>query len=893
MQLAEFRCIRVSVASTGEVQALAVGNSTVQAICNGMSASASLGVVPSSGSQQTQPSNVQYQWEAPVPGSTDSLGSLTIVASNGTPTEVLRPAVRSVFGTMRCVSAAWDKANQMLTIAYEVGGLPLHIALTPVERQGQLTVSMSADAPLISSLDAGTWNALLEAQPLVVPYYDGKVSYMAATGDFANAWWDWHSTGSTILSATDAQYSPRTDGSLALMHEQLNVVMSPNVDEVLPSPGNQASPYMSQMAGRMVIDIWTAGFSAVQQGIEELGDYGLKNCAAIIHDWQHAGYDNALPEHYTANPNLGGDPALSSAVAAGKSSGCLMAVHENYVDYYPNYPQFDAAAVSLTSDGDWLASWKNGLGIQSYSAKPSWILKNAAMESPIIHQRYGTTADYLDVSSAAPISSHGDLDARQPNAGSLTAWMQANASLWAYERQTHGGPVLGEGLNHWYYSGQLDGVEAQLGDGYPLGTDVNLPLFVDFDLLRMHPLQVNHGMGYYGRWVHSGSSITSTEQMDAYRMQEIAYGHAPFVDTTNWNDVTHAFVEGGLVTPVAASYGTAHVSAIQYAMDGSWVSPSQAARNGTFATVEVTYNNGLSIAANASSTPVLWNGFAVPQYGWVAKGNQLLAYTAMCGGNICDYAETPTSLFANARNQSDLRIGVAPAAPSAISVQPKAYRQLSILYNWKVFQKVASNYEVFVHFVNDDDLQTDAGIVFQDDHETASPTSSWVPNTLLTDGPWTVPVPSSVPDGKDSIRMGLYDPNTGNRVHLAGIDDGTERYIVGYLIISQGGNVMNLEPPPVEEDDPRLNAAGSVVNFGSIQTDGMVSVDQENGQWVLRSFPRNRAVTVLLDSSRFPVPVTVQAVGGNVQQVMPISQGQYWQLPMVNAKTYAWPIPSD
>ena len=28
-----------------------------------------------------------------------------------------------------------------------------------------------------------------------------------------------------------------------------------------------------------------------------------------------------------------------------------MAVHENYVDYYPNYPEFDPAAVALNSDG--------------------------------------------------------------------------------------------------------------------------------------------------------------------------------------------------------------------------------------------------------------------------------------------------------------------------------------------------------------------------------------------------------------------------------------------------------------------------------------------------------------------------------------------------------------
>ena len=877
----------LTVDASGNVLAISPGVALVKATCSEAAAMASI-QIPAAGPAATIQS--AYQWQAPEPGSSNSLGALAFVTAQGAKVELLHAAIQSNLGTMKCLSSVWDASGQNLTITYSVGGIIVHVMLSPLVQQGTATIGIAADTPVVSSVDMGAWASNLQPAKIVVPYYTGSIWYLGTVSQYGGAWWDWRATGATALSGTAAQYQPRTDGTLAPMHEQLVVALSPNVDDVFPFPGNTPSPYRSEMAGRMVLDIWTPGFWVIQQGLAELGDYGIEGCAGIIHDWQHAGYDNALPEHYTANESLGGDAGLIAAVAAGKANNCLMAVHENYVDYYPNYPAFDTSAISLTSNGDWLNSWLNGLKIQSYSTKPTWIVKNAANESPVIHEKYGTTAAYLDVSSAASISSHGDMDARESNAGALTSWTQANSALWAYERQTHAGPVLGEGLDHWYYSGLLDGVEAQLGAGIRLSDGEKIPLFVDFDLLRMHPLQVNHGMGYFGRWVQSGSTITTTSQMDAYRTQEIAFGHAPFMDTTYWNDVVHAFVESNLVSPVAVSYGTAQANSIQYQIQNAWVSPSAAARVGQFSTVQVVYDSGVAVVANVAPAYVQWQGLTLPQYGWAAKGDQLLAYTAMCGEVICDYAETVTSVFANARNQTDMRIGMAPAQPSVANIRSNGNHGFSITYGWQVYQNLSSAYEVFVHFVNDSQINIDAGIVFQEDHMPAKPTSQWAAGTAVEDGPWTVQIPSAVRDGTYSIRMGLYDPQTGTRVQLAGDDDGTERYIVGYLTISNGGTAVSFAPPPVTANDPRLNASGAVLNFGTVQTDGMVSIRQEGDQWVLRPFPRNRAFTILLDGTRFPMPPSVQAAGGMTPAITPVPNGQFWQLPLTGAKSYSWPI---
>src|ERR1039457_394935 len=73
--------------------------------------------------------------------------------------------------------------------------------------------------------------------------------------------------------------------------------------------------------------------------------------------------------------------------------------------------------------------------------------------------------------------------------------------------------------------GLLDGVEAEFGGGAVANnSSAQAPLFVDFDLLKIHSRQVNYGIGDYQHWVEPGKDITTrTDLLDAYRMQEIIY----------------------------------------------------------------------------------------------------------------------------------------------------------------------------------------------------------------------------------------------------------------------------------------------------------------------------------------------------------------------------------
>jgi hypothetical protein len=158
---------------------------------------------------------------------------------------------------------------------------------------------------------------------------------------------------------------------------------------------------------------------------------------------------------------------------------------------------------------------------------------SALPQSPEIHRRFGTDASFIDVNSAVTPWWRTGFDTGLPGAGTFSTLAHASAELCAFERKTHGGPVFDEGRRHWFWSGLLDGAEAQFGEGVePDAGDT--PLFVDFDLLKIHPLQVNHGMGYYERWLLTGTDIEQPHQLDAYRMQEIIYGHAPFLGNMLW-----------------------------------------------------------------------------------------------------------------------------------------------------------------------------------------------------------------------------------------------------------------------------------------------------------------------------------------------------------------------
>jgi hypothetical protein len=774
---------------------------------------------------------------------------------------------------------------------YEVNGQTATVRSVAKLSGKSLVIDLSCDAPQIEAFEAGGWGPVLHRRQVPVPYYSGQVFYLAAEDLFAGTFLDWTASAASTHENTRAIYGARTDGSRNFLHERAVYTAAWHLAETLPNIPNPPSPFREHLADKIILDTWGGRFENIATNLMRLHDYGLRGCAVIIHDWQRSGYDNALPAHVPANEKLGGEPAMKQLVAVARQLGFDIALHENYVDYYPNYEGFNESEVALDSQGKRVNAWFNpGTKIQSFAVQPHAILPLAHRESAQIRERYQPNADYLDVHSAVPPWFHVDYRPGAEGAGSYQPVWAAHRQLWAFERATYGGPVLGEGCNHWFWSGLLDGVEAQFGDGWQAGAGRTAPLMVDFDLLKIHPLQFNHGMGYYERWWSAATwgSQPPMEVLDQYRMQEIIFGHAGFLGGSTYANVPLAWLEHHLVSPVTARYAAARPTAIEYQIHDRWVDGTQAAKAGVWNRVRVSYENGLVVTANQATNVLREGGLVLPQYGWSAQGAGVTAWTALCQDVIADFAETADSTLANARPAADWnQSGIHRLRPTVADFRPTGDRAFAFQYQWQVGETLPHDYQCFVHFVSGDN------IVFQNDHTLPRGTSTWQVGDVVPDGPHEIHLPAGLPDGAYGVRIGLYQPDDG-RLALQGRNDGQDRIQLGTLQVREQGRKITFDPvtPAAGTDDDlyehRLNTAGKVLDFGDVRTDGSVLLRREAGEWVLRPWPRTRNFLVKLSATRFGQPAQVHCVGGATASVTPEADGGWWQVKLNGAAEYRW-----
>ncbi len=797
------------------------------------------------------------------------------------------------------VDVRWSRNGNGIVVVrtYRVGNDTATLRIQATISHKSLVLSVECDRPVIRQMDAGAWGPVLRRRQVVTPYYGGQVFYLPAENLFVNAILDWTHSNATFHDGLRAQYGALTDGRRNLLRERAVFTASWHAAEVLPNIPNSPSPFLKQVGDKIVLDIWGGRFEEIARDFEKLTEYGITNCIALIHVWQRSGYDNALPMHIPANADLGGDEGMKVLVQTGVRLGYLVALHENYVDYYPNYDYYDENDIALDSGGKKQLAWYNpGTKIQSFAVKPNAILRLAETQSPEIHRRYGTNANYLDVHSAVPPWFHVDMRAGEEGAGMFRRVWDVHRALWEYERKVHGGPTFGEGNNHWYWSGCLDGVEAQFGTGWSWGQGLEAPLAVDFDLLKIHPLQFNHGMGYYERWWSNArwGAVPPVVILDQYRVQEVAYGHAGFLGSAVWNLIPYAWLEHHLLTPVMARYATAKPVSIEYHVDGKWVDSTTAAKAGRWERMRVRYDNGLTIVANGAKEPLRVGAFTLPQFGWLATGAGVTAYTAERQGVVVDYAETSASLFVNARNLAHWNLtGLKRIRPEVAQFAQTGTRTFRVAYRWHVNDTLNRDYVCFVHFSQLPPEPWDEGIKFQQDHPLPKPTSQWRRGEQILDGEYTVTVPENIPDGDYQWSIGLWAVG-GARVPLEGEVDRHGRNLLGVLQIRDNGRTIRFVPERSTGADRlalytrNLNSEGKVVDSGAVRTNGSVLLRRRGQGWELIAYPRESDFVIELDASRFPVPERVQCVDGDVPAVEPQRRGNWWRLRLAGAKAYRW-----
>jgi len=293
--------------------------------------------------------------------------------------------------------------------------------------------------------------------------------------------------------------------------------------------------------------------------------------------------------------------------------------------------------------------------------------------SPRIDRRFDPDLVYDDQMTRSRPWDCVDMDARKPYAGRVDWALWAMNQVPLIENKTYGGPAFGEGGWHWLYAGNFDGSYAQ-GFWGSAGGAAKHPWLVDFDLLRLHPLETDIAMGYSPANYGLSSEEHGREWVwDRFLAASIAFGHLGIMCDWKCDALTcDAFLETpiGAIDPfvvrqyfvmqgLQTRYAMVKVSNIAYERAGVFHKTSDALRRGVVADnhVRVVYENGLELHANGSTDAgnvwivrTLERDFSLGQNGFVAtQDGKLVAYGALVDGRRVDYVEGERYLYFDAR----------------------------------------------------------------------------------------------------------------------------------------------------------------------------------------------------------------------------------------------------
>ena len=745
-----------------------------------------------------------------------------------------------------------------------------------------LTIDAATDAAWAEGYSLGQTGGAPLRRPLTVPYLAGHMAYLPVERLFTNRYLDWTVSNSSRCPQGDAVYEPKTDGQRNPLRESGFVTVSPCVNEVLPNLPGEPSPYLAKLGPLVMLDTWghhKGTYAGDAEHLRDLKDNGVDHLAIIHHVWQRYGYDVKLPDHLPADPRFGGDEGMRAYGRAANECGYLWSLHENYIDLYPDAPSYNAADRVLRADGSPSPAWFNqGTGVQSFGLKCNRALRFAQQNAPEIHRRFATTAAYLDVHTCVPPWHQLDHEASQPFAAMARGKVKHDRELFQYMRDTHGGPLFGEGHWQYHWTGWVDGVEAQVDGG-----EDHAP-FVDFDLLKLHPMMVNHGMGYYERWFRRGYNAVwgldagTPEQVDKYRAQEVAYGHAGFIGASQVTNVQWVAKEHHLMHAVQRLTGAAKVTDVRYEADGQLVPASVALALNARLRQRTTYTGGTTVYVNWGATPWTVAGRALPQWGFLVRGPNTEVTLCLRGDRFADWAECPEYVFADARTSFHM-----PYTGAQLDIEPrlKSFRHLGgnrveVTYEWHVGETTDTDWHCFVHGTNERSKRR-SDIEFQQDHALPRPASTWRVGETVVDGPHQLDLPAGF-DTYDLV-IGLHK---GPRALLKGPDAGQHRVLLGRLRLKRAGEqvtnvtfvpgaeVLAGQAVPRADFTAHLNPAGTLVDFGAVATDGSVKVNRGAQALTVFPYPRGREFLVKLDLARLAgravdpgrAKVTAKAAGG-------------------------------
>ena len=445
------------------------------------------------------------------------------------------------------------------------------------------------------------------------------------------------------------EYIQKTDGKRNDCFERLFLTVSPRFEEILPNIPNPKSPWMHVAGERL----WRAHGASKRdrdyQIWERTARYGMTKIVITDHEtgWRDGG--ESFTFRTKTAPKKGGDPSQAEYSKKLHALGFRYGIYNNYTDYSPVNEHWSEDMVNRLPNGDWQPAWA-----RCYGPKPTRAVEYEAKLTPEIQRKFKLSTAYCDVHTAVTPWGREDYDARVPGAGTMIAQLYPYGEIMLHQKRVWNGPVYSEGRNHYYYCGLTDGNYGQ-DPGYDPAKN---PWLVDFDLLKMHPLCCNFGMGgitmFYDRQTGLGASPAEREvRLDRFLAATIAFGHTGFfVREGGWRNAIRSYY---LLQQLHTRYAQETAAEIRYAdAKGDLLDTSAAVATGAFRRSQVVtkYSNGLMVWVNGNETETWQTPNALlPPNGYYAKSadGKLVVFSAIRNGGRADYCESPAYTFVDGR----------------------------------------------------------------------------------------------------------------------------------------------------------------------------------------------------------------------------------------------------
>ena len=304
------------------------------------------------------------------------------------------------------------------------------------------------------------------ADKIAIPFlkynHNDRPTILINDNKFSFMMFDWYHTNAsnftvgnpkaqTPFSGGKTIYIPKTDGKRNPAREKLFITVSSDIQEVLPTIDNPASPMRSMQADRLWAINGGANLDTLGKFVTDLRRKGVEKVTIRYHEdfWREGGESYTFK--LTPNPQLG-VKKIQDYIQFVKNQDWRVGLYTNYTDFAPVNALWNPDWVKQGPKGEWEVSWS-----RCYAPKPQIAWEQEAILAPQIAKLFNTNHSYCDVHTAVAPSTRVDYDYRTPDAGMMRGVIARYGMLLMNERKAYNGPVFSEGGNHWWYAGLADG----------------------------------------------------------------------------------------------------------------------------------------------------------------------------------------------------------------------------------------------------------------------------------------------------------------------------------------------------------------------------------------------------------------------------------------------------